>query len=281
MPYRLMHISDLHAGPPFNPQIAAHVAELARQIAPDLLVISGDFVQRADFLSQWRTVQQFVETLPRPILPVPGNHDVPLLNLFARLFTPLRHYQRHISADLYPVFEQPGLAVVGACTAHGLTGDGGKLSSQTAATLEQRLQQYGSDVCKIVVWHHPVINPPGLKRQREMAGHVDAVRLLDRCDVDLLLCGHLHVSYVGNTLDVRNDLRHGTIICQSGTTTSRRGFGRERGRNSFNLIDIEEQQIRIKHYLYFQSQGSFLPAAEHRFPRRTVHTYESFDSARD
>jgi len=269
-----MHISDLHAGPPFNSQIAAHVAELAHQIAPDLLVISGDFVQRADFSAQWHTIRQFVETLPQPMLMVPGNHDVPLLNVFARIFTPLRRYQHYISHDIQPVFEKPGLAVLGACTAHGITGDGGKLNRQTAATLAQRLQQYGRDVCKIVVWHHPVINPPGLIRRREMAGHVDAVRLLDRCDVDLLLCGHLHVSYVGNTLDVRNDLAHGTIICQSGTTTSRRGFGRERGKNSFNLIDIDDQQIRIKHYVYFQNRGTFLPAAEHCFPRRTVNIHE-------
>jgi 3',5'-cyclic AMP phosphodiesterase CpdA len=113
-----------------------------------------------------------------------------------------------------------------------------------------------------------------------MAGHVDAVRLLDRCDVDLLLCGHLHVSYIGNTRDVRNDLNHGTIICQSGTTTSRRGFGRERGKNSFNLIDIDTQQIRIKQYLYFHNQSAFLPAAEHRFPRHALHiAEESFGTA--
>lgn len=279
MPYRLMHISDLHAGPPFNPQIAAQVAEIAHQIAPDLLVISGDFVQRADFPGQWRTVLRFLHALPQPILTVPGNHDVPLFNVFARLFQPLRHYRRHISTDLSPVFARPGLVVVGACTAHGLTGDGGKLKRNYAAMLAQQLANYNADVCKVVVWHHPVVNPPGSKRQREMAGHVDAVRLLDRYNVDLLLCGHLHVSYVGNTLDVRNDLGHGTIICQSGTTTSRRGFGRERGKNSFNLIEIDDASIWIKQYLYFHSQASFQPAAEHRFPRRTMRMYEIPDQA--
>ena len=33
-----------------------------------------------------------------------------------------------------------------------------------------------------------------------------AVAMLDRCGVELMLCGHIHVSYVGTTLDVRPDL---------------------------------------------------------------------------
>ena len=101
----------------------------------------------------------------------------------------------------------------------------------------------------------------------------EAVELLDRCGVELLLCGHIHVSYIGTTLDVRPDLRQGTIICQSGTTTSRRGKGREAGKNSYNVIEIDDAVIRIAQHLYLEDAGRFVPVAEHVFPRRSAGVY--------
>src|SRR5690242_17820229 len=144
-----MHISDLHAGPPFNLKLAEQVAREAHELRPDLLVASGDFVQRADFTGQWRTVVAFLKTLPEPRLMVPGNHDVPLLNPFNRLFRPLERYKRHISPNLNPVFERPGLAVVGGNTAHGLTIDGGFLSPKQIGTLEQTFGRYPPGTCKV------------------------------------------------------------------------------------------------------------------------------------
>jgi 3',5'-cyclic AMP phosphodiesterase CpdA len=271
--YVLMHISDLHAGPPFNLRLAEQVAREAHELRPDLLVVSGDFVQRADFRSQWRMIAAFLEMLPQPRLVVPGNHDVPLFNPFNRLFRSLDRYKKYISADLNPVFERPGLAVVGGCTAHGLTIDGGYLSRAQAAALEQRFSRFPPGACKVAVLHHHVVNPPGSHGRRMISNSRAAVDLLDRCGVELLLCGHIHVSYVGTTLDVRPDLRRGTIICQSGTTTSRRGKGREHGKNSYNVIEIADSVIRIGQHMYLEDAGHFAPVAEHVFPRRSAGAY--------
>jgi 3',5'-cyclic AMP phosphodiesterase CpdA len=268
-----MHVSDLHAGPPFNPRLAEQVAREAHELRPDLLVASGDFVQRADFVSHWRTITAFLKTLPEPRLVVPGNHDVPLFNPFNRLFRSLERYKRYISADLNPVFERPGLAVVGGCTAHGLTVDGGYLSPAQATALESRFSRVPPGACKVAVLHHHVVNPPGSHGRRMISNAKAAVDLLDHCGVELLLCGHIHVSYVGTTLDVRPDLRQGTIICQSGTTTSRRGKGRERGKNSYNVIEIEDSVIRIGQHMHLEDAGRFVPVAEHVFPRRSAGAY--------
>lgn len=270
MPYTLMHVSDLHAGPPFNPQIADLVARYAHQLRPDLLVVSGDLVQRSDFTTQWQAITDYLASLPQPQLIVPGNHDVPLYNVFARIFRPLCRYRHFISPDLTPVFTRPGLLVAGGCTAHGLTIDGGRMSSHQLAILERTFAQCPPETCKVAVFHHHVIDPPGSKGRRRMANADQVIHLLDRCGVELLLCGHIHVSYIGNTLDVRPNLRHGTIICQCGTTTSRRGKGREHGKNSFNVIEIDAGVIRITQYLYVAEAGDFAPVAAHTFPRRSA-----------
>lgn len=271
MRHRILHISDIHAGPPFRRTIAECLVRQAPTFQPDLVVISGDLVQRADFAAQWRTVHAFRAALPGPQLIVPGNHDVPLYHLPLRLFNPLGRYRRHISHDLNPVFERPGLVVVGACTAHGLTIDGGRLTHRQVAALRQRLGSHPPDVCKVVVWHHPVIHSPGARRNRLVDNPRLAIRLLDELGVDLLLCGHAHISFVGHTLDVSPDLQRGTIICQSGTTTSRRGKGRERGKNSCNLIEIDADTIQITQLLYQADADLFAPAATYSFPRR--HSY--------
>ena len=273
MRYVLMHISDLHAGPPFNLALARQVAREAHELRPDLLVASGDFVQRADFDDQWRTIIAYLGTLPEPRLVVPGNHDVPLFNPFKRFFRPLEQYKRYISPDLNPVFERPGLAVVGGNTAHGLTIDGGYLSPAQIAALESRFSSIPPGACKVAVLHHHVVNPPGSHGRRMIGNAKAAVDLLDRCGVELLLCGHIHISYVGTTLDVLPDLRQGTIICQSGTTTSRRGKGRERGKNSYNVIEIDDTVIRIGQHMYLEDAGRFVPVAEHVFPRRSAGAY--------
>lgn len=268
MVHRILHLSDLHTGPPFLPAIAESLTRQAHEIKPDLLVISGDFVQRADHLAQWRAAQELRAALPGPQLVVAGNHDVPLYNAHLRLLDPLGRYRHYICDDLNPVFERPGLVVVGVCTAHGLTIDGGRISAAQAARLRAALGRHPPETAKVVVWHHPVVNPPGLHKNRAMTGANAAIRLLDEVDAELLLCGHIHVSYIGNTLDVESGLRQGTIICQSGTSTSRRGFGREHGKNSCNLIEIDDRAIRISQLLYLDDAGRFEPFAEHSFPRR-------------
>jgi len=269
----LMHISDLHAGPPFRLDLAEQVAREAHELKPDLLVVSGDFVQRADFPYQWKVITTYLKTLPEPRLVVAGNHDVPLFNPFNRLFRPYNTYKKHISLDLNPVFERPGLVVVGGCTAHGLTIDGGRLSAEQIATIEHLFSRAPEGACKVAVLHHHVINPPGAEGRNMISNAAAAVQLLDRCGVELLLCGHIHVSYVGTTLDVRPDLRQGTIICQSGTTTSRRGKGREHGKNSYNVIEIEDHVIRIGQHMYIEQAARFVPVAEHVFPRRSAGVY--------
>jgi 3',5'-cyclic AMP phosphodiesterase CpdA len=268
-----MHISDLHAGWPFNPDLAAKVAQEAHDLKPDLLVVSGDLVQRADFSIQWRIITSYLKTLPHPQLIVPGNHDVPLVNVFNRLFRPYSKFRKHISYDFNPIFERPGLAVVGGNTTHGLTIDGGKLSRGQMIALEQIFSRYPSGTCKVMVLHHHLVNPPGSEGRSMISNATEVIDLLDRHGVELLLCGHIHVSYVGTTLDVRPDLQKGTIICQSGTTTSRRGKARERGKNSYNVIEIDDRVIRIAQHLYLEDAGRFVPVADHVFPRRSSGIY--------
>jgi 3',5'-cyclic AMP phosphodiesterase CpdA len=275
MHYTLMQLSDLHAGPPFDPQLARLVAQQAHELRPDLLIVSGDLVQRAVFPRQWQTISRFLEELPQPRLVVPGNHDVPLLDPFARAFAPLRYYQRHIAAELTSRFTLPGLTVVGACSAHGWTIDGGYVFPRQLAALDAALAQAAPDDCKVVVLHHPLVDPPSRRHKAKILNTSAVRRVLERHSVELYLSGHVHISMI-QTLPVaanaasRDNIAYDMVLSQCGTTTSRRGRGSDHARNSFHLITIDDRTLQVAPYFYVPAEQRFMPAADRvrHFTRR-------------
>ncbi len=125
------------------------------------------------------------------------------------------------------------------------------------------------EVVRIVVAHHHFAPAPDYEGGQVMPRAKRAIDDFTRLRVDLILGGHLHRAYIGNSLDVYpgRDREHGIIIVQCGTTTSRRGRAREREKNSFNLIRVTDEVIRVTHYMYFDDASGFAPVSRHIFPR--------------
>jgi 3',5'-cyclic AMP phosphodiesterase CpdA len=258
-----MHISDLHAGRTFHPRVADQIVREAHDLRPDLLVVSGDLVQRADFVAQWEAIVRYLQQLPEPRLIVPGNHDVPLFHLGERFFRPLERYRRHISTNLNPVFKRPGLVVIGGNSAHGLTIDGGYVSREQQRTMAQLFARCPDDACKIAVLHHGVVRPPGCEKRSIVRNAAEATQMLEQIGVDVLLCGHHHVSYVGVAGNTK-----GFIVCQTGTSTSHRVREGERGRNAYTVLTIDDTTIHISQRRYVETSGRFEPLGEYEFQRR-------------
>lgn len=267
MDWKILHLSDLHAGWRFDLDVAERLAVQAHEMKPDLVVISGDFVLRADLTMQWRTIAAYLRMLPQPQMLVPGNHDIPLFNEFSRIFFPFRHYLRYMTATLNPVFYGPGLAVVGGSSAHGWTIDGGYLYRDQVRKIVQAFDGAAADACRVLVLHHHVVDPPGHVRRRKIRNARTVVELMEQQRVDLFLCGHTHMSYVAPLQTLWPGLRYPVIVSQCGTSTSRRGRGHEQGKNSFHCIHINEDMIHITPYHYHAGVGSFLPTAVYQFHR--------------
>src|SRR6266540_2867345 len=115
----IVHLSDIHFGR-INEEVIAPLIETVKKINPDLVAVSGDLTQRARS-HQFREARAFLESLPTPQIVVPGNHDVPLHNVFARFMQPLRKYRRYITDDLRPFYYDDEIAVLGVNTARSLT----------------------------------------------------------------------------------------------------------------------------------------------------------------
>src|SRR5919112_4946172 len=126
---RFLHLSDLHFGA-HDPKLVEAVEARVDEERPDLVVISGDFTQRAR-TDQFKEACRFLARLKdagHEVLGVPGNHDVPLYDVLRRFLSPLTRYKRYIDETLCPLHQLPGAAVLGLNTARSLTFKDGRIN---------------------------------------------------------------------------------------------------------------------------------------------------------
>jgi len=267
---RLIHISDLHFGPPFLPRVGRAVLRLAEELRPDAVIVSGDLTQRAK-RKQFLDARDFMNQLPDvPRLVIPGNHDVPLYRLAERLRRPHDLYREIICEDLNPVLELPDALIVGLdSTAPRTAISNGRVVPGQLESCRTAFESADGDRARIVVAHHHFAPAPDYHYNATMPRSRRAMECFVDSGVEMILGGHLHRAYIGNSLDFYpgNHRDRGIIVVQCGTTTSSRGKGRERNKNSFNVIDIGLQTFDIRHYMYFDSDKSFAPMSRHLFPR--------------
>ena len=263
---RIVHLSDLHFGR-VNLDLIGPLTRAVREVEPDLIAISGDLTQRARS-HQFQQARSFLDTLPKPQIVVPGNHDIPLHNLFARFFEPLTKYKRYITDDLQPVYEDQELVVVGVNTARSSVFKGGRINETQIARLREKFCSLEDKVVKALVTHHPFDLPEG-HADRDLVGRAKmAMTTLADCGADLFLAGHLHISHTGHTKRYKIH-GHSALVVQAGTATSTR----ERGEaNSFNLLRIAHPEITVERFGWNALTASFTVASVERF----THTSEGW-----
>ena len=249
---RVAHLSDLHFGR-IEPGILEVLRRRLEALSPDLLLISGDLTQRAR-PEEFREARAYLDTLPRPQLVVPGNHDVPLYNLFRRFFRPLADYQRFISEDLEPEYVDAEIAAVGVNTARSVVFKGGRINEAQVAEVRRKICRLGDEVTKVLVTHHPFDVPRQDGAQIVGRARMALQRLAD-CGIDVLVSGHLHASHVGMT-------GSSVLVVQAGTATSRRTRAEP---NAFNLLRVEPRYIEVDRYLLRGSD--FVRGATQSFDR--------------
>src|ERR1044071_1105310 len=154
---RIVHLSDLHFGA-HDENLVEAVEESIDALAPHLVVISGDFTQRAR-TEQFKEACRFLEKLREKgheVLGVPGNHDVPLYDVLRRFLSPLTRYRRFIDETLCPFIELPGVAVLGINTARSLTFKDGRINDEQVAFIRETFARTRPDTARVLVTHHPL-----------------------------------------------------------------------------------------------------------------------------
>jgi 3',5'-cyclic AMP phosphodiesterase CpdA len=229
----LLHISDTHFGTE-QPAVVDALRRMSHELSPDLLVLSGDITQRAG-RAQFAAARAFCDSLRVPrLLALPGNHDIPLWNLFARVFSPYGRYREAFGDDLEPVVDTGDLLVVGVNTSRAERHKDGEVSRRQIERVAERLQRASRQQLRVVVTHQPAcVMREEDERDRLHGGH-RAVQAWSRAGADLVLGGHIHLPYMTDVCAKVRDVPRPMYCLQAGTAVSHRV--RHGTPNSVNVV---------------------------------------------
>ena len=280
---RLVHVSDLHFGRPAVSERLDALRGSISELGPDAVAVSGDLTQRCsrrEFVQAREYLDKIGETAPYIV--IPGNHDIRWLGAVARnlglagLFREQAHefkysrYKRFICEDLTPSLEVQGAVIAGLNTAHGITrgsltrrfrdlGVIGHVKHQDIQSLKEAFSKASPDAARVVMIHHNPIRGE-LSGRHGLANTEQALHAFANLGTELILCGHDHLDAVHT---VEKGIQ-GLVISTAGTISNRLRPGRA---SSFNLVEIDERNLRITPYAWQYPEG-FVPSDERSFPRR-------------
>jgi len=259
----IVHISDIHFGQA-NDAVVERLVEKIGELQPTLIVVSGDLTQRARS-QQFRDARAFLDRLPLPQLIVPGNHDVPLYNVFKRFVNPLSKFKKFITDDLTPEFHDDEIAAIGINTTRSLTIKGGRMNEEQLEEVQLKLSSLGTQKVKIIVTHHPFDLPDGFDEDDIVGRAKEMMPGLVESGADIFLAGHLHVSHIGHSARrYRLENGYSALIIQAGTAASTRERGEE---NSFNLLELEHPVLTVKRFQCSVAEAGFYLATTEQFTK--------------
>lgn len=235
----LLQVSDTHFGTEQKPVVQALLV-LAVQLRPDVVVLSGDITQRAR-PDQFRAARTFADRLGAPLLAIPGNHDIALFDLWARLTRPYARYAAVFGADLEPVHNSHDLLIVGVNTTRAWRHKNGEVSMAQIDRVATLLHAASPRQLRVVVVHQPVAVILEKDRTNLLRGHETATRVWSAAGADVVMGGHIHLPY---TLALQGLARR-TWVVQAGTAiSSRTRSGVPNSVNVLRSVGPAEQGMR-------------------------------------
>lgn len=220
---RVLHLSDLHFGrlhPPALESLRHFLTAQEQNI--DLVVITGDWTQRAR-RGQFKQAAKFLDEVRLPVLTVPGNHDVPLYNLWSRFISPFKKYDKYIGSRTHALYADECVAVAGISTVNIYRPVEGKVHRRELSRAHTFFNQQPARVLRILAGHHPL--------PREELAFVGA---------DVILTGHSHHATVEQTIDAA-----GRVVWHVSAGTAVSSRTREQV-NSFHVLHIKDRNLQIE-----------------------------------
>lgn len=249
----ILHLSDLHFGTEKIECINA-IKRFCEQYPLEGVVVSGDLTQRARY-NQFYLCKNFLDDLNLPYLVVPGNHDIPLYNLWGRLFHPFSRY-RLFFGNIEENLETEHFYIIGINSIRRRYHTKGHVSLEQIQKIDGLLKSAPVNKIKIIAAHQPFYTPPdndhGVK-DCPVLGRM-ALERWSQNGLNALVHGHLHQSAVFDLNQIYQlNAPHPILEIHAGTAISYRlhqGLP-----NGFNLI-LSNQDVQ--HYIYSEKLKAFI-----------------------
>ncbi len=240
---KIAQISDLHFGCT-APDVVTALRDALHTLGVDLVIASGDLTQDGT-AAEFAEARAFFDSLNPPILAIPGNHDLPGMDL-RRFIDPFARYRRAIATDLEPDRRTGLVDIKGLNSARMILPHpnwaNGAVSARQCDDIESFFAA-STAPWRMVVLHHPLVTSPELPLDTAVFGRQRALDTLARQRVDLVLAGHQHHAFADPVL--RGG--HTTVFVNASTATSTR---LRKQPNGFNLLEFTPADVRISQLRY-------------------------------
>ena len=258
----ILQISDPHFGTEQPPVVEA-LSALARELEPDLLIVSGDVTQRAR-AAQFAAAAAFVRRLAAPhTLAIPGNHDIPLYDLIARFADPYGGYRRAFGENLEPTYTAPDCLVLAVKTTRRYRHVDGEISAAQRARVAEQLRQARPEQLRVVVLHQPVAVPRASEGHNVARGSAAAVREWASAGADVIMAGHIHLPFVLPLHELYPGLpRHVWAINAGTAVSSRVRYDAGNSVNVLRRVAAEPNGWLVEHWTFSRERARFLRAAQ-------------------
>ncbi len=230
---RIAHLSDPHFGA-INEGVVEGLLTTLNKLKPSLILLTGDITQRAR-RSQFRAAKVFTKSLlPTPIIALPGNHDIPLFNLPARILHPYRGFRRLFKDKVEKDYVLHEVRVTGLNSTSRWRHVQGDFNLERI-THRLKAPQVPTKI-RIVAFHHPMDCAQHVDEKNLLRGRDEAMQIFAEQKIDLVLGGHIHDPFVNLSGQRYPHIQRSIILGVAGTCLSWRT--RAAAPNSFNLIDV-------------------------------------------
>jgi 3',5'-cyclic AMP phosphodiesterase CpdA len=260
---RVLHLSDLHFGAGDDAAIERGATSLVERFEPELVIASGDLSHRGR-PEQLARAAQFLRSLGRPVLAVPGNHDIPY-TFPARFTRSFREFERQWETA-EPTYASDTLHVVGLNSVRPWRHQSGGIRSAQLERAEERLREAQPGAFQIVVLHHHLIGAPWRSRKKPVARRNHVLAALVSAGADLILAGHIHQAAVSerHEFEISRGGERGVVVSIAP------GLGQPRPRRQgeargLHVYQIAEKCLRIETYVWRDTDWGL--TAERQFPR--------------
>src|ERR671935_580083 len=276
MPVRLLHISDLHAGSIEEARVERSLEPLIERVSPELIAVTGDLAHRGRRREHERAAD-FLRSLARPLLVIPGNHDIPYA-FPARFTRPFREFERQWKTA-EPVYRSDTLLVVGLNSVRPWRHQSGGVRGEQVRRAAELLAEAPQGALRVVALHHHLIGAPWRSRKKPVSRRSHVLAGLVDAGAELILAGHIHQAAVSerHEFEVEIDgLRGATVSVAPGLGQPRpERRGEARGLHAYDEFPETAEDQAGDHKRCDADQDRDDPA--HRIPARVEQAAEGPD----
>jgi len=262
-PLRVLQVSDLHVGTREEPEVENDLRALVAELAPELIVASGDLTHR-NTPEQHERAAALLRSLGAPLLVIPGNHDIPRWPpwRFTRTFDEfLRMWP-----ETEPVYRTDRIVVCGLNSVRPWKQQGGALRTSQLDHVAKTFAEAPEGALRMVALHHHLLGAPWRTVKRTIANRSTVLGALVDAGAELIVSGHVHQSAISERHEfevVEGEVRATTIVTAPGLGQPRpKRRGEARG---LHFFEADEESLTAVTYSWTGSDWCRI--AERRFPR--------------